>query len=271
ETVSFLRSSGLEFESYQQRLFSTCRNFPLEIVYVRDDDISDYVKSGAVDLGVVGQNLINETRPNIRKLLNLRYGFCSLSLAVPKESTIKSVQDLENKTIATSYPSSTEYFFKKRNIKVNIIKIKGSVEITPILGIASAIVDLVSTGSTLALNDLRIIEKLYDSEAVLLANPLSLKNEKKTKEIDKLLLRFKGVLSAKNYKYVMMNAPEKILPRIKKTIPGLKSPTISPLANPGWISIQSVIKEDVFWQTIEKLKKLGASDILVLPVEKLII
>ena len=271
ETLSFLRSSGLEFESYQQRLFSTCRNFPLEIVYVRDDDISDYVKSGAVDLGVVGQNLINETRPNIRKLLNLRYGFCSLSLAVPKESTIKSVKDLDNKTIATSYPSSTEYFFKKRNIKVNIIKIKGSVEITPILGIASAIVDLVSTGSTLALNDLRIIEKLYDSEAVLLANPLSLKNEKKTKEIDKLLLRFKGVLSAKNYKYVMMNAPEKILPRIKKTIPGLKSPTISPLANPGWISIQSVIKEDVFWQTIEKLKKLGASDILVLPVEKLII
>jgi len=271
ETVSFLRSSGLEFESYQQRLFSTCRNFPLEIVYVRDDDISDYVKSGAVDLGVVGQNLINETRPNIRKLLNLRYGFCSLSLAVPKESTIKSVKDLDNKTIATSYPSSTEYFFKKRNIKVNIIKIKGSVEITPILGIASAIVDLVSTGSTLALNDLRIIEKLYDSEAVLLANPLSLKNEKKTKEIDKLLIRFKGVLSAKNYKYVMMNAPEKILPRIKKAIPGLKSPTISPLANPGWISIQSVIKEDVFWQTIEKLKKLGASDILVLPVEKLII
>lgn len=271
ETVSFLRSSGLEFESYQQRLFSTCRNFPLEIVYVRDDDISDYVESGAVDLGVVGQNLINEIRPNVKKLLNLRYGFCSLSLAVPKESSVESVKDLENKTIATSYPSSTEYFFKKQNIKVNIIKIKGSVEITPILGIASAIVDLVSTGSTLALNDLRIIEKIYDSEAVLLANPLSLENEKKANIINKLLIRFKGVLSAKNYKYVMMNAPEKILPKIKKAIPGLKSPTISPLVNPGWISIQSVIKEDVFWQTIEKLKKLGASDILVLPVEKLII
>jgi len=271
ETVSFLRSAGLEFESYKQRLFSTCRNFPLEIVYVRDDDIPDYVESGAVDLGIVGQNLINETRPNVKKLLNLRYGFCSLSLAVPKESSVKLVKDLENKTIATSYPSSTEYFFKKQNIKVNIIKIKGSVEITPILGIASAIVDLVSTGSTLALNDLRIIEKLYDSEAVLLANPTSLKNEKKTKDINKLLLRFKGVLSAKNYKYVMMNAPVKILPRIKKAIPGLKSPTISSLANPGWISIQSVIKEDVFWQTIEKLKRLGASDILVLPVEKLIV
>jgi len=271
ETVGFLRSSGLEFESYKQRLFSTCRNFPLDIVYVRDDDIPDYVESGAVDLGIVGQNLINETRPNVKKLLNLRYGFCSLSLAVPKESTVKSVKDLENKTIATSYPSSTEYFFNKQNTNVNIMKIKGSVEITPILGIASAIVDLVSTGSTLALNDLRIIEKLYDSEAVLLANPSSLENEKRAKIIDKLLIRFKGVLSAKNYKYVMMNAPEKILPKIKKAIPGLKSPTISPLANPGWISIQSVIKEDVFWQTIEKLKRLGASDILVLPVEKLII
>ena len=190
ETINFLRSTGLEFESYQQRLFSTCRNFPLEIVYVRDDDISDYVESGTVDLGVVGQNLINETRPNVKKLLNLRYGFCSLSLAVPKESSVKLVKDLENKTIATSYPNSTEYFFRKQKIKVNIIKIKGSVEITPILGIASAIVDLVSTGSTLALNDLRIIEKLYDSEAVLLANPSSLENEKKAKIIDKLLIRF---------------------------------------------------------------------------------
>lgn len=271
ETVSFLRSSGLEFESYRQRLFSTCRNFPLEIVYVRDDDIPDYVESGAVDLGIVGQNLINETRPEVKKLLNLRYGFCSLSLAVPKESLVKTATGLEYKTIATTYPSSAEYFFKKRNIKVKIIKIKGSVEITPILGIASAIVDLVSTGSTLALNDLRIIEKLYDSEAVLLANPLSLKNETKRKVIDKLLIRFKGVLSAKNYKYVMMNAPEKILQKIKKAIPGLKTPTISPLTNQGWISIQTVIKEDVFWQTIEKLKRLGASDILVLPVEKLII
>jgi ATP phosphoribosyltransferase len=269
ESVDFLRSAGLEFESYKQRLFSSCRNFPLEIVYVRDDDIPDYVESGAVDLGIVGQNLINELRPNVKKLLNLRFGFCSLSLAVAKESTIKTVEDLTNKTIATSYPASTKYFFKKQKIKVNIIKISGSVEITPILGIASAIVDLVSSGSTLALNDLRIIDKLYDSEAVLLANPISLKKKKQI--INKLLIRFKGVLSAKNYKYVIMNAKEESLSKIKKIIPGLKSPTISPLANPGWISIQSVIKEDVFWETIEKLKTLGASDILVLPVEKLII
>jgi len=271
EAIIFLRSAGLQFENYRQKLFSSCRNFPLEIVYVRDDDIPDYVESGAVDLGIVGQNLINETRPKVKKLLNLRYGFCSLCLAVPKESTIKSIKDLTDKIIATSYPSSTKYFFEKQNIKVNIVKINGSVEIAPILGVASAIVDLVSTGSTLALSDLKIIEKLYDSEAVLLANPGSTENPKRKKIIDKLLIRFKGVLSAKNYKYVMMNAPEDILPKVRKTIPGLKSPTISSLTIPGWISIQSAIKEDVFWETIEKLKKLGASDILVLPVEKLII
>lgn len=271
ETVRFLKFAGLEFESYKQRLFSTCRNFPLEIVYVRDDDIPDYVESGAVDLGIVGQDLVNELNPNVTELLSLRYGLCSLCLAVLKESPVQSVKDLEGKTVATSYPNSTKNFFKNRNININVIRISGSVEITPILGIASAITDIVSTGSTLALNDLRIIEKLYDSEAVLLSNPQSMGNPKKKRVIDKLLIRFKGVLSAKNYKYVMMNAPESILFKIKKTIPGLKSPTVSPLATKGWISIQSVIKEDVFWETIEKLKGLGASDILVLPIEKLIL
>ena len=271
DAVNFLRSSGLQFENYKQKLFSSCRNFPLEIVYVRDDDIPDYVQSGAVDLGIVGQNLINETKPRVKKLLNLRYGFCSLCLAVPKESAIRSVRDLSNKIIATSYPNSTKYFFEKQQIKVRIIKISGSVEIAPILGVASAIVDLVSTGSTLALSDLRILEKFYDSEAVLLTNPNSIEDLKKKQLINKLLIRFKGVLSAKNYKYVMMNAKESILPKIKKALPGLKSPTISSLATPGWISVQSVIKEDFFWETIEKLKKIGATDILVLPVEKLII
>ena len=210
ETIDFLQSAGLEFESYGQRLFSTCRNFPLEIIYVRDDDIPDYVESGTIDLGIVGQNLINETKPKVKKLLNLRYGFCSLCLAVSKESTLKSAKDLSNKTIATSYPNSAKYFFEKQNLKVSIVKINGSVEITPILGVSSAIIDLVSTGSTIALNDLRIIEKLYDSEAVLLANPTSTEDAKKNKIINKLLTRFKGVLSAKNYKYVLMNAKEEL-------------------------------------------------------------
>src|SRR5260221_14337997 len=169
ETISFLRSSGLEFESSKQRLFSLCRNFPLEILYVRDDDIPDYVASGTVDLGILGQNILNEERPKVKKLLNLRYGFCSLIVAVPKESAIMDIKELKSKTIATSYPESTKKFFQKNNIPVKVVSISGSVEITPALGVSQAIVDLSSTGSTLALNDLRLLTKVYDSESVLIA------------------------------------------------------------------------------------------------------
>lgn len=270
ETLEFLRKSGLEFESYKQQLFSSCRNFPLEILYVRDDDIPDYVASGIVDLGIVGQNILNEKRPRVKKLLNLRYGFCSLMVAVPKESRIETLDDLSNKKIATSYPKSTQKFFKERNIPIEIINIRGSVEITPALGVADAIVDLTSTGSTLALNDLRTLTNIYDSEAVLIANAQTLVNGKKLL-LENLMTRFKGVLSAKEYKYVMMNAPVAILPKLKKIIPGLKSPTITPLAKDGYVSVQSVIKENIFWETIERLKEVGATGIIVLPIEKMII
>ncbi len=270
ETLEFLRKSGLEFESYKQKLFSLCRNFPLEILYVRDNDIPDYVASGTVDLGILGQNILNEERPKVKKLLNLGYGFCSLMVAVPKESNVKNTTDLKGKTITTSYPNSAKRFFKEENIPVRVIKISGSVEITPALGIAQAIVDLISSGSTLALNDLRILTKIYDSEATLVVNEKSLLNGRKIL-IEKLMTRFNGVLSAKDYKYVMMNAPQDLLPQIKKIVPGLKSPTISTLAKPGWISIQTVIKEEVFWETIEKLKSVGAQGIIVLPIEKMII
>jgi len=266
ETLDFLRKSGLEFESGRFKLFSSCRNFPLEIVYVRDDDILEFVASGIVDLGIIGQNLLYEQKAKVKKLLNLRYGFCSLIIAIPKESNIKSVEDLNGKKIATTYPVSTKAFFKKLNIKVRLVQIAGSLEIAPALGVASAVADLTSTGSTLALNDLRILTKIYDSEAVLIANLEAVKNGKKIL-VDKLITRFKGVLSAKNYKYIMMNAPNKLIAKIKKVIPGLKSPTISPLAKAGWVSISSVVKEDIFWETIEKLKKSGASGILVLPIE----
>lgn len=272
DTLDFLRKAGLEFESYTQKLFSTCRNFPLEIVYVRDDDIPDYVASGSVDIGILGQNLLYEERPsNVKKLLNLRYGFCALTLAVPKESTVQSLEDLSGKTIATTYPNSTKDFFKKNNIKVETIKISGSVEIAPALGVGQAIADLTSTGSTLILNDLRPLARIYESEAVLIANANSARQEGKRDLLDKLLIRFKGVLSAQNYKYVMMNAPAEILPKLKKITPGLKSPTISSLAKEGWISVQTVIKEDTFWETIEKLKSVGATGIIVLPIEKMIL
>jgi ATP phosphoribosyltransferase len=270
ETLSFLRRSGLEFESYSMKLFSSCRNFPLEILYVRDDDIPDYVASGTVDLGIIGQNLLYEKRPRVKKLLNLRFGFCALIIAVPKESPIRILQDLKRKTVATSFPNSTRNFFKKNAIGVTIVPIKGSVEVTPALGIAQAVTDLTSTGSTLALNDLRPLETIYTSEAVLIANKKCRNGTQRNAILDKLVIRFKGVLSAKNYKYVLMNAPQSILPKVIKIVPGLKSPTIAPLAKSGWISIQTIIKEDVFWETIDRLKNAGASEIMVLPIEKII-
>ena len=255
ETLEFLRKSGLEFESYRKKLFSLCRNFPLEILYVRNDDISDYVSSGIVDLGIVGQNTLYEERPKVRKLLNLRFGFCSLFIAVPKESSVKSIIDLQGKVVATSYPESTKKFFEKNRIKVNIFKINGSVELAPALGVAEAIVDLVSTGSTLALNDLRMLTKIYDSEAVLIAN-----NE--TVVDNKLLLRFQSVLSAKSYKSVLMDIPPAVLPKIKKLVPGLKN---------YLFSTHVVIKEDVLWELVGKFKELGVSKIIVMPIEKMII
>lgn len=270
ETIGFLQKSGLDFESYRQRLFSVCRNFPLEILFVRDDDIPGYVSTGTVDLGIVGQNVLYETRTKVKKLLNLRYGYCSLSVAIPKESSVISINDLKDMKIATSYPSSTNKFFREKGIPINIVSISGSVEIAPSMGIAQAIVDLTSTGSTLALNDLKILEKIYDSEAVLIVNSQAMKNGRK-KMIDNLLTRFKGVLSAKDYKYVMMNAPEDILPKLAKITPGLCSPTVSPLAKKGWISVQTVIRESTFWETIDRLKRAGASGIIVMPIEKMII
>lgn len=270
ETLAFLRTSGFEFESYKQRLLSLCWNFPLEVLYVRDDDIPDYVASGTVDLGILGQNLLYEDRPKVKKLLNLRFGFCRLVLAIPRDSMIKDIRDLDGKKVATTYPKSTKIFFEKNKVKIKIITINGSVEITPILGIADAIVDLVSTGSTLALNELKVISEIFNSEAVLITNSKTMENEKK-EILDKLLIRLKAALSAKNYKYVMMNAKENILPKLKKIIPGLKLPTISSCILPGWVSVQGVLKEDVFWETINRLKKEGTKEIIVLPIEKMII
>jgi ATP phosphoribosyltransferase len=268
-TLKLLKNAGLEFESYKQQLYSSCWNFPLNIVYLRDDDIPDYVESGAVDLGIVGENIVFEAASNVQVELKLNFGYCSLCIAVPKESSIRLVRELDGKKIATSYPLSSQKFLEEQRMSGNLIKINGSVEIAPALQMADAVIDLVSSGSTLELNDLRVIQKIFDSQAVLIRN----KNTSSEKRVltEKLLTRLNGVLSAQNYKYVMMNAPKSILKEIKAIVPGLKSPTISPLTTRGWISIQTVIKEDVFWETIERLKQAGATGILVLPVEKLIL
>ena len=191
DAVSFLRSAGLQFENYKQKLFSSCRNFPLEIVYVRDDDIPDYVESGAVDLGIVGQNILYESNKRVTNIVELNFGFCSLSIAIPDESKIKKIEQLKNARIFTSYPNSTEKYFKKKNIPVNIMAVSGSVEITPALGIADAIVDLVATGRTLALNNLKVIEKIYDSQASLIVGKNNNLPEGKKILMQKMIKRFK--------------------------------------------------------------------------------
>jgi len=194
DAISFLRSSGLQFENYKQKLFSSCKNFPLEIVYVRDDDIPDYVESGAVDLGIVGQNILNESNKDVKNIINLNFGICSLSIAIPENSNIKVVKQLINARIFTTYPNSTEKYFRKKNIPVKIMTVSGSVEITPALGIADAIVDLVATGRTLALNNLKVIEKIYDSQATLIAGKNNNLPEGKKILMQKLIKRFKKLI-----------------------------------------------------------------------------
>jgi len=194
ETIGFLKQSGLEFEISNQRLYSYCKNFPLKIIFIRDDDIPFYVKSGVIDLGIVGQNILYENGNFTKYIIKLNFGLCSLSVAVPKRTSVKKLIQLKNARIATSYPNSTTAYFKKRNIPVRIITVKGSVEITPALGVSDAIVDLVGTGRTLKLNDLRVIEKIYDSQAVVITEKISSFSIYKKILIKKLLNRFRKFL-----------------------------------------------------------------------------
>jgi ATP phosphoribosyltransferase len=269
DTLALLRSIGLEFESFGRRLFSNCRNFPLSLLHTRHDDIPEYVSAGTVDLGIVGQNMLREEGVTVEALLPLGFGYCTLVVAVPKDSAITSVEQLAGTKIATSYPHSTQQFFQARQVPVEIITISGSVEVAPLLGLAGAIVDLTATGSSLVLNDLRPIQAILESEAVLAANPEALADPARQANINRLLLRVKAVLAAKRYRYVMMNAPRAALEEIKRIVPGLKTPTIVPLADPEWVAVHSAIREEIFWESIEALHAAGASEILVSPIEKL--
>jgi len=270
-TTSLLRGIGLQFESYQQRLLTPCRNFPLDILFGRDDDIPEYVADGTVDLGIVGRNMIVEKEARVEELLPLGFGYCSLVVAVPNDSSIESPEQLHGKRVATSYPNSTKRYFQNLGVEVELVVLSGSVEVAPSLGIASAIVDISATGSTLVLNDLRTIATVLESEAVLIANPETVESSDVKPNIDRLLLRIKSLLAAKQYKYVMMNAPRWALPAIRKITPGLKSPTVVPLADPDWVAVHTVIQESEFWEVIEKLREAGASEILVNPIEKLLL
>lgn len=269
DSLQVLEDMGLELETYGRRLFATCRNFPVEVLFCRDDDIPGYVESGVADLGIVGQNIVWEKGAALKEVSQPGFGYCKLTVAVPKKSDIEDITELNGKTIATSFPNITKQLLAERNVDVDIIEITGAVEITPALGVADAILDITSTGSTMVLNDLRPLETLADTEAVVVSSNKPLLPAKK-RLLDQMLTRLNGVRAAKNMKYVLMNAPEESLEKIKQVAPGLNSPTVMSLARPGWIAIHAVVDEEVFWGVFTELKALGAEGILVMPIEKII-
>lgn len=271
ETLRILQGIGLEFETYGQRLLSHARNFPLSILFGRDDDIPGYVGFGTVDLGIVGRNLIYEEDVDVVELTELGFGFCSLVVAVLRDSPHQTLDDLKGKKIASSYPNSARRFFGERGEAPEVITLSGSVEVAPGLGMSDAIVELTATGSTLILNDLRQIHTILESQAVLVANPASYADPEKRANIDRLMMRIDAVRAARRYKYVMMNAPVDKLEAIKQVIPGLKAPTIVPLAIEGWVAVHTAIEEDTFWEIIERLREAGAQEILVTSLDKLLL
>ncbi len=271
KTINLLEGIGLQFDNYKRSLLVKCRNFDVELLLIRDDDIPEYVQDGVCDLGFVGGNTVAEDEADVTILRGLDYGVCRLSLAAPKNGDIKTVKDFAGKKIATSYPVLTRNYFKEKGIKdVMIVTLSGSVEIAPRLEIADAITDLVSTGGTLKANGLVEIETIFNSETELIQTnkPLS---DGKQKLIEKMLQRIEGHKKANSSRYIMMNAPEAAVPQIKQIIPSMKSPTVMPLADDGMVAVHTVIPIDTFWDVMEKLKKAGASDIVMLPIESMII
>jgi ATP phosphoribosyltransferase len=269
ESVKLLRECGIQLNNGNKQLKTVAENFPLEVFFLRDDDIPQYVFDSVADIGIVGENVWLETNKNIDLVYRLGFGKCRLSLAVPKSMKYDTVKDLDGLKIATSYAHLTQQFLNEKKVSAEIHEISGSVEIAPGIGLADAICDLVSSGSTLFTNNLKEVEVILRSEAVLVADPKL--NEDKKAILQKLLMRINAVKTAKNNKYILLNAPNHQLDQIAKVLPGSKSPTIVPLAEDGWSSVQSVVNENDFWEVIEKLKELGAQGILVVPIEKMIV
>ncbi|MFD0998754.1 ATP phosphoribosyltransferase [Ohtaekwangia kribbensis] len=268
-SLDLLHESGLSFSNGKDQLKTQARNFPVEILFLRDDDIPQYVEDQVADVGIVGENVFCEKKKNNELVKRLDFAKCRLSMAVPRSENYTGVQWLNGKNIATSYPNIVKDFLQKNNIKAGIHEISGSVEIAPGIGLADAICDLVSTGSTLLSNGLKEVEVVMQSEAVIIANP-TLDAEKK-KILEKLLFRIEAVRKAKNTKYILMNCPNEAIEQITRVIPGMKSPTIIPLAREGWSSLHSVVDENDFWERIDQLREFGAEGILVVPIEKMIV
>jgi len=269
KSLTLLKECGIEFDNGLNKLKAEAYNFPLEVYFLRDDDIPQYVEDGVADIGIVGENVVLEKSKNITSIDKLGFGKCRLSIAIPKEIEFKSLKDFNGKRFATSYPHILKAYLNKNKIKAEIQEISGSVEIAPGIGLADAVCDLVSSGSTLFTNGLKEVDIVLKSEAVLIANK-SLTKEKQV-ILNKLQFRLNAVRKAKRTKYILLNAPNKKLAAICKILPGMKSPTILPLARKGWSSVHSVVEENEFWEITEKLKTNGAQGILVIPIEKMIL
>ncbi len=270
KTVDLLHGIGIEFDNYKRNLMVKTRNFDIELLLLRDDDIPEYVQDGVCDLGFVGANEIYEKGADVTVLRGLSYGRCRLSLAAPKNGSIKRPEDFAHKTIATSYPNLTRAFFEERGIEVNLVEISGAVEITPQLEVADAISDLVSTGGTLRANGLQELFTIMESETKLIQTNLEM-SPGKQELVEKFLVRIDGYQQARRSRYIMMNAPQDSVENIREIIPSMKSPTIVPLAENDMVAIHTVIPIDRFWVVMEQLKEAGASDIVMLPIESMIL
>jgi ATP phosphoribosyltransferase len=267
KSVELLKNCGLNFENYKSSLISPVSNFPLEILFLRDDDIPEYVQDGIADLGIVGENVIQETEVVVSYLQKLGFGKCSLKIAITNNSDITDLSGLNGKSIATTYPVILGKFLQKNNIESDIRTISGSVEISPGLGLSDAICDLVSTGGTLKSNGLKPFADVMSSEAVLIGR----KGSENEDLIQELIQRIQSVLRAKETKYVVLNAPSESLSAILDLLPGVKSPSVVPLAESGWVAVHTVIPERDFWDRISQLKQAGAQGIVVMPIEKIIL
>ncbi|RFZ94945.1 ATP phosphoribosyltransferase [Mucilaginibacter conchicola] len=267
KSVELLKNCGLNFENYKSSLISPVSNFPLEILFLRDDDIPEYVQDGIADLGIVGENVIQETEVEVSYLQKLGFGKCSLKIAVPNNNSINSIEELNGKAIATTYPVILGKYLKEKGITSDIRTISGSVEISPGLGLSDAICDLVSTGGTLKSNGLKPFADVMSSEAVLIGR----KGSEDEDLIKELIQRIQSVLRAKETKYVVLNVERKNLEAVTALLPGVKSPSVVPLAEEDWVAVHTVIPERDFWDRISQLKQAGAQGIVVMPIEKIIL
>jgi ATP phosphoribosyltransferase len=270
DSVALLRDAGINFGNNSSRILRTeASNFPLEIIFLRDDDIPEYVEEGVVDAGIVGENVVLEKQNHVQVVDRLGFGKCRMCIAVPKNEPYHDVKSLNGRRIATSYVRILNDFLAANDVKAEVHEISGAVEITPSLGLADTIFDIVSTGSTLFANGLREVQTVLESEALLIAKH-ELTPERR-EILDRLLFRIHANRNAKSHRYILMNIPNERIPDVINLLPGMKSPTILPLAISGWSSLHSVVQEGVFWAVLEKLKEAGAEGILVVPIERLIL